>query len=81
MTNRFRQFRSLLPRETRVFAEITAVRADGTSQVQTPEGRSFRVRGTGIPVGSKAFVSIRSGRMPELDGTAPDLPLSNFANL
>ena len=81
MTNQYRRFRELLPTERRVFVTVTAVRADGTSIVQTPEGRSFRVRGTGIPVNSKAFVKIRSGQPPELDGPAPDLPLSVFVNL
>lgn len=79
--NRYREFLRLLPRERRAFAEVQQIRADGTSVVQTPEGRIFRVRGTGIPVGSKCFVFLRSGRQPVLDGTAPDLPLSQFDNL
>ena len=81
MNNRFRQFQRLLPVERRVFATVVQIRADGTTIVQTPEGRIFQARGTGIPVGSKAFVFIRSGRPPQLDGTAPDLPLSIFSNL
>lgn len=79
--NRFRQFQQLLPRERRVYTEVLQVRADGTTIVQTPEGRQLRARGQGIPVGSNAFVFLRSGRPPQLDGTAPSLPLSEFSNL
>ncbi|MFW6024077.1 MAG: hypothetical protein ACOC8P_00480 [Dichotomicrobium sp.] len=79
--NRFRQFERLLPTERRVYAEVTSVRTDGTSIVQTPEGRVFRARGTGIPAGSKAFVLLPQGKQPRLDGTAPDLPMSEFTNL
>jgi len=81
MNNRFRQFQRLLPTERRAYTTVMQVRADGTTIVQTPEGRTFRARGTGIPPGSKAFVFLRSGRQPVLDGTAPDLPLSIFDNL
>jgi len=79
--NRFRQFERLLPAERRVYATVTQVRADGTTMVQTPEGRAFRARGTGIPAGSKAFVLLRAGREPRLDGTAPALPAYQFSNL
>ena len=79
--NRFKQFQRILPREARLFAEVIQVRADNTTIVRTPEGRQFRARGGGIPAGSNAFVFIRSGRQPEIDGTAPDLPLSEFTNL
>lgn len=81
MLNRYRQFERLIPRERRVYATVTQVRADGTTMVQTPEGRQFRARGDGVPAGSKVFVLLRSGRQPELDGTAPALPLSVFSNL
>ncbi len=79
--NRFNQFRRLLPAERRIFGTVSQVRADGTTLVSTPEGRAYRAKGTGIPVGSKAFVFVRTGRRPELDGTAPNLPLSQFENL
>lgn len=79
--NRYAEFKRLLPTERRAFVTVVGVRADGTSVVQTPEGRNFRVRGVGIPVNSKAFVILRSDRQPQMDGPAPDLPLSVFDSL
>jgi len=81
MSNQYRRFRELLPTERRVYVTVVQVRGDGTTIVQTPEARTFRARGNGIPAGSNAFVKIRSGQQPELDGTAPSLPLSQFVNL
>ena len=74
--NRFRQFRRLLPTERRAVVTILQTRTDGTSIVQTPEGRTYRARGTGIQPGNKAYVLIRQGQAPELNGVAPDLPLT-----
>ena len=79
--NRARQFQRLLPSERRVFAEVMQVRADGTTVVQTPEGRVFRAQGGGVPTGNKAFVRLSGDRRPQMDGPAPDLPLSSFTNL
>lgn len=79
--NRYQQFRRLLPSERRVYGEVMQVRADGTTIVQTPEGRTLRARGGGVPPGNFAFVRIRSGRQPEMDGTAPALPVTQFDNL
>ena len=79
--NRFKEFQRLLPTERRVYVTVTQVRADGTSIVQTPEGRVIRARGGGVAEGSNAFVILRSDRAPEMDGVAPSLPLSIFDTL
>lgn len=82
--NRYRRFQRLvgIPREAIV--TVNSVRADGTSVVQTPEGRIMRVRnapGLGIPAGSKGFVRFRPGQQPELYQAADDLPVTSFTNL
>jgi len=82
--NRFRQFQRLVGTERRAIVTVNSVRADGTSVVETPEGRIMRVRnapGLGIPAGSKGYVRIRPGSQPELFQTAVDLPLVQFTNL
>lgn len=79
--NRFRQFQRITGLDRRLYGTVIQIRADGTTIVQTPENRTIRARGTGIPVGSKAFVLIQPNRPPQLDGPAPDLPLSDFPNL
>ena len=82
--NRYRQFERLLKTERRLAVTVNSVRADGTSVVETPEGRVLRVRnapGLGIPPGSKGIVRTRQGEQPVLEQTAPDLPVAHFTNL
>ena len=79
--NRFKQFQRLLTTERRVYGQVTQVRADGTTVVQLPDKRVLLVRGTGIPRWSYAFVRLGGDRMPQLDGVAPELPLTQFMNL
>lgn len=81
MTNQYKRFQGLLPSQRRAYVTVVQVRADGTSIVQTPEARTFRARGGGVPAGSNAFVKLVSGQPPEMDGAAPSLPLSQFVNL
>lgn len=69
MRNLWRQFQQLLPSERRLYVEVVQVRGDGTSIVRTGDGRQFRAKGDGIPVGSHAFVV-----GDRIDGPAPDLP-------
>ena len=76
MTSLYRQFIDLLPQDRIVYAQVVSVSgATGTSLVQTPNGRQFRVIGTGIPAGSYCFV--RGG---EIKNVAVELPLSSFNN-
>lgn len=74
MTNQYREFLRLLPQKRRVYVEVVRVRSDGRSLVRTPEGREFRVQGSGIPVGSFAFVE-----GDEIIGPAPTLALTEFS--
>lgn len=79
--NRYRQFERLVGRARRTVAEVVSVRGDGTSVVQTPEGRVWRVQGGGRSPGSNAYIRFRPGEKPELAGPAPDLPTVQFTNL
>lgn len=79
--NRYRQFQRLVGQARRTVAEVVSVRADGTSVVQTPEGRIWRVQGGGVPAGSQAYIRFRPGEKPQIDGPAPDLPAVAFTNL
>ena len=69
-TNPLRRFRALLPAEPLLYAEVLAHNSDGSSTVETPEGNTFRARGTSVSVGDYAY--IQGGRILE---AAPDLPL------
>lgn len=72
MRNIWRQFEDILPSQRKLYTEVVQVRAsEGTSIVRTGEGRQFRVKGTGIPAGSFAYVI-----GDKIDGPAPALPSS-----
>lgn len=79
--NRYLRFQRLVGQSRLTRAEIMSVRPDGTSVVQTPEGRIWRVQGGGIPPGSFAYIRIRPGEQPRIEGAAPDLPLTVFDSL
>lgn len=68
MSNVFRQFQRLLPRDPLLAGEVIAHNSDGTSTVQLPGGGEIRARGQSVAVGTNAYV--RSGR---IEGEAPDL--------
>ncbi len=69
-TNLYRALRDLLPEAPLQVANVTAVHpATGDSTVTWPGGAQQRVRGTGVPAGSSAFV-----RAGVIEGAAPDLP-------
>ena len=81
-----RQWARLSRPEQRYRAEVTAQHADGTSTVQTADGRITRVRnqpGLNIPVGSFCIVttSRQPGDLPIILRSAPSLTLSQFHNL
>lgn len=70
MSNIYRQFLRLIPRDALQVGEVTAHNADGTSDVQLPGAQTVRVRGQDVPVGNNAF--IRAG---QIQGAAPNLPV------
>lgn len=70
MSSLYRQFLRLLPRDPLQVGTVTALNADGTSDVQLPGNQVIRVRGQAVPVGQKAFV-----RAGEVLGPAPNLPV------
>jgi hypothetical protein len=67
--NVWTQFKKLLPSQALLAGEVTAHNADGTSTVELPDGSQIRALGTGVAIGSSAFV--RGG---EIVGAAPTLP-------
>lgn len=71
MSNPYRQFLRLLPRRPLYVGDITAVNSDGTVDVELPDSKVLRVRGTGS-VDDRVFV--QDG---EVRGPAPDLPTSS----
>ena len=73
MANLWKQFQNLLPADPLLIASVTAHNADGTSTVQYPGGGTAIVRGQNVAVGNKAFI-----RSNQIQGPAPDLPLSEF---
>lgn len=68
MSNLYRQFIRLLPRDPLQVGTVTAHNSDGTSDVELPGSQTVRVRGQGVAVDSKAF--IKGG---EIQGPAPNL--------
>lgn len=69
MPNLWRRFQALLPSDPLHYAEMIAHNADGTSTVESPAGKQYRVRGQDVAVGDHAY--IQSGRILE---EAPSLP-------
>lgn len=68
--NPWKKFIGLLPGGVRAVGTVTAVDiASGTSTVELRNGVSIAARGTGMAVGSKAFVV--DG---QITGPAPELP-------
>ncbi len=67
------RFRGLQATETTIVAPVTALHADGTSTLSTPEGYSMRALGHRVPVGGNAYVT--AGR---IEGAAPSLPVVNL---
>lgn len=65
----WKRFEGLLPSQTVTLATVTAINADGTSTLSTPEGGTLRAIGTGVGVGGNVYVQL--GR---IIGPAPDLP-------
>lgn len=81
-----RKWQRLTRPEKRYRAKVTAQHNDGTSTVQTSDGRITRVRnqpGLNIPVDSYCIVSTgaRAGELPVILRSAPSLTLSEFHNL
>ncbi|WP_421717483.1 hypothetical protein [Algiphilus sp.] len=73
MSNPYRQFLRLLPRRPLLVGEITVVNSDGTVDVELPDSKTIRARGTGA-VGDRVFV--QDG---EVRGSAPALPTSSVS--
>jgi hypothetical protein len=73
MSNLYRQFLRLIPREHLQVGEVTAHNSDGTSDIELPGNQTVRVRGQSVAIGSKAF--IKSG---EIVGAAPNLTSFNI---
>lgn len=69
MSNLYRQFLRLIPRDALQVGAVTAHNPDGTSDVELPGNQTIRVRGQDVAIGSNAF--IRSG---QIVGPAPNLP-------
>ena len=81
-----RDWNRLTRPESRYRARVTAIHADGTSTVQTSDGRITRVRnqpGITVPVDSFAIISTgrQPGDLPTIMRAAPALTLSEFHNL
>ena len=73
-TNLYRALRALLPEPPLQIATIIEIHAtDGTSTITWPGGGTQRVRGTGVAIGSNAFV--RGG---VVEGAAPNLTLETI---
>ncbi|MHB9021292.1 MAG: hypothetical protein ACYC3A_05655 [Halothiobacillus sp.] len=70
MSNLWTQFSALIAAPPLLIGTVTAIRADGLSAVQLPDGRTILARGTGVPVSSNAYV--RNGL---IEGAAPTLPV------
>lgn len=69
MSNVWRQFLDLLPRQPVTIARVKLIHGDGTSTVQTPAGHLVRVQGDDLALETMAF--IQGGRIID---EAPDLP-------
>lgn len=70
IVNPWKRFIGLLPGGTRLIGSVTAVHAaQGTSTLSLRNGSTVTVRGTSVPIGTKAFVV--DG---QITGPAPSLP-------
>lgn len=68
--NPWKRFVSLLPGGVRTVAIVRYINtAAGISEVELRSGTRIAVRGTDVPVGSKAYIADN-----EITGAAPDLP-------
>lgn len=72
MSNIFRRFLALIPDAPLLIGTVTAVNADGTTDVTLLDGSPLRVRGEGT-VGGRVFV--RDGA---IEGDAPALALEQI---
>jgi hypothetical protein len=54
--NLFAQFQRLIGRQPLQVALVVTVNADGTSTVQSPAGNTWRVKGTSVSAGNRAFI-------------------------
>lgn len=73
-TNLYRALRELLPEPPLQVAQVISINMDtGESVVEWPGGSQQRVRGTGVPIGGRAFV--RNG---VIEGAAPALTLETI---
>lgn len=73
MTNAWRGFRDLLPRQRLIIAVVDTHNADGTSTLTTLDGGTIRARGQSVSIGAQAYV--RDG---VVEGEAPVLPAFNL---
>ena len=56
MSNVWQTFQNLIPKTPLMIVNVVAVNSDGTSTVSTPDGAEFKVIGTGVPIGSAAYI-------------------------
>lgn len=70
MSNLWTQFSELIAAPPLLIGTVTAIRADGLSAVQLPDGRTILARGTSVAVNSNVYV--RDGL---IEGAAPTLPV------
>ena len=69
----WREFADLLGAEPVLIGTVTAIRPDGTSAVQLPDGTTIIARGTSVAVNSNAY--IQGGA---IQGSAPTLPIDTI---
>lgn len=54
--NLFAQFQRLIGRQPLQTALVVTVHGDGTSTVQSPAGNTWRVKGTSVTAGNRAYI-------------------------
>lgn len=54
--NLFAQFQKLVGRQPLQIALVVTVNSDGTSTVQSPAGNTWRVKGTSVTAGNRAYI-------------------------
>jgi len=67
--NLWAQFKAILPGDPLLIGTVTALNNDGTSRITLPGGAKLTVRGSGVALGSNAW--IRAGK---IESEAPTLP-------